>query len=134
MLSKKNRVSRHLFPVIITKGKNYYSPNMYIRVAKPGFSFCSPASSEQNKQITKSKNFPCFSVVVSKKVSKKAVERNKFRRRIYGIVQKNIPDIQDGVLVAFFIKKSATAISKKEFTEETISLLKKAGLFKNKTN
>jgi len=131
MLSKKNRVPRHLFPAIITKGKNYYSPNIYIRVLNPGFSSCSPEQNEQ-KNFEESKNSQRFSVVVSKKVSKKAVVRNKLRRSVYGVIQKNIPDIKDNVLAAIFIKKNAAGLSKKEFEEEVFSLFKKTGFLTSK--
>ena len=73
-----------------------------------------------------------FSFVVSKKISKKAVERNKFRRIGYNTIQKNISSIKEGFLVAVFIKKSATKISKKELEKEIIFLLKKANLLKIK--
>ena len=44
-----------------------------------------------------------FGFVVGKKISKKAVLRNKIRRRLRGIIRKKLPKIKpgfDGVLVA----------------------------------
>lgn len=129
MLPKKNRVPRRLFPLIVVKGKNYSSLNIYMKVVSlPSLS----RSSKQEKQISSGKDevFSRFSFVVSKKVSKKAVVRNKIRRIGYNVVQKNTRNIKEGFLIAVFIKKSAIGLSKRKIEEEVISLFKKANLLK----
>ena len=131
MLPKKNRVSRHLFPIIITKGKNHSSSNIYMRVVSLPLL---PYPRDQVKQIfyEENKDLTRFSFVVSKKAVKKAVTRNKIRRVGYNIIQKNIFYIKKGFLVAVFIKKNAAEISNKELEEEIVFLLKKANLLKTK--
>lgn len=63
---------------------------------------------------------PAFftAVVVGKKVSKKAVVRNRVRRRVYGLIEKKIT--QKPVLgVYIFITKPACAtLSRAEFLEK----------------
>ncbi|MCK5591879.1 MAG: ribonuclease P protein component [Candidatus Pacebacteria bacterium] len=129
MLPKKNRIPRRFFPLVIIKGKNYSSFNMYIRVATlPSLFYLD----NQTKQTSSSKDgvFSRFSFITSKKVSKKAVTRNKFRRIGYGVVQKNIQNIKEGFLVAVFFKKNVINLSKKEIEEEMVFLFKKANLLK----
>jgi len=108
MLSKKNRVNKELFPKLIKKAKNFSSDNVYAKITC-GFS--------KNKT---------FAFIVSLKVSKSAVERNKIKRRARAITASLLKDIVDGVCVAVFFKP--TIISKKyaEIKEEMINLYKKA--------
>ena len=119
MLPKKNRIPRHLFPIVFIKGKNYASLNIYMRVA------CLRQNSSEEKRDPSR-----FSFVVSKKVAKKAVDRNKLRRIGYGVIQKEISRIKKGFLVVVFIKKSAAKLSKNELKKEIMSLLQKANLLK----
>lgn len=54
--------------------------------------------------MTNSRGFTRFAVVVSKKVLKTAVDRNRVRRRIYEIIRKNFADIpkqHDYIFVVF---------------------------------
>ncbi len=78
----------------------------------------------------KGRKGPRVSFVVSKKVAKLAVVRNKLRRIGYDTIQKNLSDMDKSCLVAIFIKKGAVALSKKELEKEIIFLLKKANLLK----
>lgn len=45
-------------------------------------------------------------VVVSKKISKKAVERNKIRRKMYLMIGKNMNIFLEGARVLFLVKKN----------------------------
>jgi len=69
-----------------------------------------------------------FGFIISKKVSKKAVLRNKIKRRLASIVRQNIKDIKKGVNVALI---ALPGLEKKNFleTKEILNgLLKKASL------
>lgn len=55
-----------------------------------------------------------FGFIVSLKVSKKAVERNKLRRRLSEIIKKEIENIKEGLDMVFIALPSA---NKKEFLE-----------------
>ena len=69
-----------------------------------------------------------YAVVVSSKISKRAVERNKIRRRLYSILSKNFPS--KGLVGAFFVKKEALKATFKELEKEVGNAL--AGLSKQR--
>jgi len=69
--------------------------------------------------------------VVSQKISKKAVVRNKVKRRLREIVRRNLEKLKPGYDLIFFTKKG---IEEKDFwqiKEVVENLFKKAKLFKN---
>lgn len=70
MLPQKRRLQRPFFKEILEKGKSHHFPLFSIRVYFPPIQ-------DENK----------FSVIVSKKIAKQAVERNKIRRQIYSILK-----------------------------------------------
>lgn len=55
-----------------------------------------------------------FAVVVSKKISKKAVERNLIRRKIYRIIGKNMNIFPDNFAGIFLVKKNILNKSEEE--------------------
>lgn len=72
-----------------------------------------------------------FSVIISKKVMKSAVRRNRLRRQIYEIIRQEIPTLKDHHDVAVMV------FSGEAFSTEYTSLLKmmknifsQAGLYK----
>ena len=79
MLPKKNRLNKKEVEFIFKKGKTH----------KEGFLLL---------KIIKYKELPysSFSAVVPKKISKKAVERNKIKRRIRESLRKKLSQIQPG--------------------------------------
>jgi ribonuclease P protein component len=117
MLSRKNRVPRELFPFLLKNGKKYASAHIFLRVVR---------FSEEDRVLNTR-----FSFVVSAKVAKKAVDRNKLRRFGYEIVGKDVDNFKNGFVAVFFYTKDALKISKKELLNEINTLLKQAGLFKN---
>lgn len=71
-----------------------------------------------------------FAFIVSKKIHKKAVKRNKIRRMLVGSVQAFLSEIKSGVDAVFLTKK---VIIDKNFTEikkEVKRIFKKANLLK----
>lgn len=64
-----------------------------------------------------------FSVSTPKKVSKKAVVRNRARRRVYSVIK-----LQKGIEGIFFAKNDLESVSFASLTEEVASLLAKASL------
>lgn len=73
-------------------------------------------------------NLSRFAVVVGTKVSKKAVDRNKIRRRIRSVLQKRLIEIRPGFDVVFLVKKEVLSASFKEVEEQVERLLQKANL------
>jgi len=69
-----------------------------------------------------------FSVVVGTKVSKNAVDRNKIKRKIRGIIEKHMKEMNPGLDVMVLVKKSALAKSSQELQSQLENLLKRAKL------
>ncbi len=63
-----------------------------------------------------------FSVVVSKKVSKRAVVRNKLRRRAYGTLANNVASIPTGVVIVLY-KPGASKANRLILQTELVGLL-----------
>lgn len=77
MLPKNNRFTTQLFQLVFPKTKKMRTKNGLFLYAR-------------------AKSNPKFSVVVSKKITKKAVERNKLRRQIYTLFRTQlVPFVHD---------------------------------------
>lgn len=113
MLPKSQKIPRSLFKNILNRKKCAFSTI---------FSLCF----DKGKPSTP----PRFSFVVSKKIAKQAVVRNKLRRRGYSFLQKNKKNIQPSFVVVFFLKKGAEKLSAPAFGAEITLLLKKIGAWK----
>lgn len=113
MLSSKNRLrGRKIIDDIFKKGR--YLSNKYLSA----------------KISPNDLTFSRFAVSIGLNFSKKAVERNKFRRIIMALVKENINRIKTGHDVVFFVSKKIILDSKeiKPFFEEFLrknNLLKK---------
>lgn len=59
-----------------------------------------------------------FGVIISKKISKKAVDRNKIKRRLMEVLGKNLDKFKKGKRVLFLIKKEALKASINDFEKE----------------
>lgn len=108
MLPRKNRIDKKLFPEFIKKAKTFSSDNMYLKAAY---------NCPKNK---------AFAFVVSLKVSKKAVERNKLKRRARAITYSLLKDVPIGTCAAVFFKPSMMGKKYAEIKDELTSLYKKA--------
>ena len=72
-----------------------------------------------------------FAIIVSKKIYKSAVKRNRIRRRIYEIIRKNLPDIKESQdIVITIFDKSVIETPPSELENSVHSLLEKAGLLR----
>ena len=87
MLSQENRLSKKKdFDRVFKKGKSSFDGLLGVKILK------------DNKQ-----KFSRFGIIVSAKVSKKAVKRNKIKRRIKNIIVKNyikIPNSKDVIVIS----------------------------------
>lgn len=72
-----------------------------------------------------------LAVVVSKKVSKSAVVRNRIRRRVFELVRKNMADTPEmkgrEIIITVFEEKTAN-VGAKELKTQLEKLFKKAGI------
>lgn len=105
MISKAYRISKNDFELIKKKGFPVHGSLFSLRYVK------------------NPENTTHFSVVVSKKVAKSAVLRNKIRRRVYSIVSKTP---KKPYKIAFFAKKGAEKLTFKETEQDILKLLEKS--------
>lgn len=72
-----------------------------------------------------------FAVVVSKKVHKSAVGRNRIRRRIYEIIRQELPNMDEAYDVAVMVFSSEViALPADELSNTLKQLFIQAGLYK----
>lgn len=98
MFPKNQRITSREFLEIMKRGKNYHFPL---------FSLCQVSVYEKS----------CFAVVASKKVSKKAVIRNRNKRRVREAFKKLLKKPFSGALIVF-IKKDLSSLSYSSLIEE----------------
>jgi len=90
MLTKKRRLTKEEIQNVKDKGSFLGTPFFSLLYIKP-----KKSGSVSSK----------FAFVLSKKVSKKAIERNRTKRILAGSVRSLIKEIQEGYLVLFLVKK-----------------------------
>lgn len=74
---------------------------------------------------------PRVSVVVSKKVIKGAVGRNRVRRRVYEIVRRELPNLQQNAdLVLIVFSGDVRDLPAPELTQTVRQLFNEAGVYK----
>jgi len=71
-----------------------------------------------------------FGIIISSKVSKKAVERNKIRRRIVEIIRVYSNSLIEGFDAVILTKPDILGKKRKVLEEELLSLFKKLGIEK----
>jgi ribonuclease P protein component len=67
----------------------------------------------------------CFGISISRKVSKRAVVRNRIKRQIKAIIRRYLPDILPGWRVVIVVRSSAVECEFDDFLRELEYLLKK---------
>ena len=84
------------------------------------------------KSINNPKRTDCrFTVVISKKVIKSAVRRNRLRRRIYEIIRLELPTIKNSQDVAVMVFSGELySFSHEDLTSLIKELLSQSGLYK----
>ena len=108
MLPKKNRIDKKFFPEFIKKAKTFSSENLYLKVAH---------------DCPKDK---AFAFVASLKVSKKAVDRNRLKRRARAVTYPLLKDVPAGTCAAVFFRPAIMGKKYGQIKNELISLYKKA--------
>lgn len=69
-----------------------------------------------------------FAVVVSKKVSRSSVGRNRIRRRCYGVLEELLSQIPENITGIIFVRPSAVLLVPKALEEELRKLFLRAGI------
>ncbi|MGB3922012.1 MAG: ribonuclease P protein component [Minisyncoccia bacterium] len=104
MLPRNRRISRELFEVILKFGKKVDSKYFFLRTA--------PSKTAR------------LAVSVSKKISKKAVVRNKIRRRTYSVVRELLPALPKKLFL-LIAKPGTDKLRGEELKNELAELLSK---------
>ena len=104
MISKNRRIPRELFKPLLESRKYFNSAHFSLRIAKA--------------------ETPRLTISVSKKVSKKAVVRNKIRRRVYSAVHNLMPELSDNLFL-LIAKVGSENIKGQDLKDELVELLKK---------
>ena len=111
MFSPKNRLrNKKDFDRVFKKGKGY----------KQGFLFL--------KVLNNDLGFNRFGIIVSKKISNKAVVRNKMKRQLREILKRKIERIKKGLDIVFLTNSGIEKQSLKDIDQEVEEILKKAGI------
>lgn len=110
MLNKKNILNKKNFQKVYQKGKFFKNIFFNLRVS-----------------FNKSRNSH-FGIVVSKKISNKATQRNKYKRWVAEIIKKNLLHIKTPINTIVSVKP---LINKSDFTQtkqELEGLFRESGL------
>ncbi|HZX49964.1 MAG TPA: ribonuclease P protein component [Candidatus Paceibacterota bacterium] len=70
-----------------------------------------------------------FGIVVSKKVAKRAVERNLIRRRLRAAIREELPEVKPGLNVALIVLPGFNLQGAEEMQKSLHKLFEKASLF-----
>jgi len=107
MLPKKKRLNKELFSEINKGFKKVDTPLFLLKA-----------------RFLVINQLPKFSCVVSKKVSKSAVSRNRLRRVFYEALRKNVPLAPRGAIFVFYLKPQSLNLEQKSFEAEIKTALK----------
>jgi ribonuclease P protein component len=107
--------NRHDYRTVYEKGFRRYSPHLTLIAFSP------------SDQLSKSVRSPTmFGISISKKVSKKAVIRNRIKRQIKGVIRTKLLSISSGWKVIIVVKPKAIECKYEHFLRELEELLKQA--------
>lgn len=105
MLPQNRRIKKEDIEQIIKKGRAYHTPLFYI------------------KYLPNKEEKTAFAIIISSKVVKKAVLRNKIRRQIKSFLLNHLNKIKDGFNIVFIIKPDIKKVTGKELQNAIIESL-----------
>jgi ribonuclease P protein component len=116
MLSSKNRLKKKInFARVEIDGKLIQSKSFGMGVYDRSKDFDGDSNNTDSR----------FGFIVSTKISKKAVVRNKIKRIIAESIRKRLPNIKKGQDIVFLIKPNVIKITKKELENEVHEIITK---------
>jgi ribonuclease P protein component len=107
--------NRRDYRTVYEQGFRRYSPHLTLIALAP---------SEQQDRLTAPKTM--FGITISKKVSKKAVIRNRIKRQIKGVIRSKLLSISPGWKIIIVVKPKAIECKYEHFLRELEELLKQA--------
>lgn len=114
MLSQKYRLTKEKdFEHVFKKGRSFFVKELGVKAVKNDLGYSR------------------FAIVVSNKISKKAVERNKIKRRLREIIRLILPNIKKGVDGVVVSRPSIADLDYKDIEARLIGCLRGLRLFDN---
>jgi len=111
MLSREYKLKKdNDFKKVFEKGKSYRDDFIKIRFLKNGL------------EITR------FGIVVSSKISKKAVARNRIKRRLEEIIHSRLDQVKSGFDIVILFEPKVVDKNYKQIEEAFVNLVEKAKL------
>ena len=111
MLTRPHRLAaKRDFAKLFSKGRPFHARGLTVKAALNG------------KEVTR------VGFIVSTKVSKRSVVRNRIRRRLREIVRLRLADIRPGLDIAFIVKAELVPLEHAELVQIVEALLEKSGL------
>jgi ribonuclease P protein component len=107
--------NRRDYRTVYEQGIRRYSPHLTLIALAPG---------EQLGMLTEPKTK--FGISISKKVSKKAVIRNRLKRQIKNVIRTKLLSISPGWKIVIVVKPKAIECKYEHFLRELEELLKQA--------
>lgn len=115
-LPKPHRLkNRRDYRAVYAQGIRRYSPHLTL------FALACENAKSADSTLTSS-----FGISVSKKVSKKAVVRNRLKRQIQGVIRYYLPGIEPGWQIVIVVRPQAIECKYEHFLRELEELLKQA--------
>jgi len=112
MLKRNQRISKkNDFRDIFKFGKNFSNNRLVLKVLPNGLDFCR------------------FAAVISLKISKRAVDRNRLRRQIMEIIRADEKNIKQGFDLVFIGKTDLMKSNFGQIEQSLVDLIKKSGLY-----
>lgn len=112
MLPKENRLRQEQdFKQLARAGQAVFSPNLSLKLLR------------NNSDLSR------FGIIVSTKVSKKAVLRNRLKRRLREIIRLNLPQLKKGFDVMILTRTAAKDFEYLQLKEILEGLFKKSNLY-----
>ena len=114
MLPKANRLkNRRHFAGVYRQGIRHQTPHLTLRALGPGKLSIDPSSAPATK----------IGIVVSKKVDKRAVYRNRIQRQLRAKLREYLPRIPNGWRLVIIVRPGTQPCQSKEFLSELERLL-----------
>ena len=113
MFPQKRRINKTLFPLILKKSVFFQGQGLSLRTSK------------QSDRLSP----PLFAVVVSTKVSAKAVKRNFLKRQVRSALESYLDKVKTGYYLIFYINNGELKdMNFVKLKERVLDLIKKAKL------
>jgi ribonuclease P protein component len=128
-LPKKHRLKNwRNFQTVYSKGRFYRGVHLTLKALDTSKLIKLPNPSELSQEINQHLPPTCLGIAISKKVSKKAVVRNRLKRLIKACFRELLPMIKPGWQLIIMVRSSAIECEYEHFLRELKKLFIQAGM------